>query len=221
VMMMVKLVEELERMPMAFKEHPLLGGFSRSVNTIAGGVKTNVVPDSCVVTVDMRTVPGQDHPAILRQVENLIANLGRKIPEFRASARVINDRAPVETAAAEPVVPIFSSAVAEVTGVNPVPKGVAYYSDAVAFVPALKAPMILCGPGEARLAHQPNEYVEVRKLVESARILTLAAVRLLGLEIPENFGVERRNPLNRWKKLEMIGSARNIQARTDSKEERN
>jgi succinyl-diaminopimelate desuccinylase len=179
VMMMVRLVEELEGLTIPYRQHPLLGGFTRSVNTIAGGVKTNVVPDSCVVTIDMRTVPGQDHQTIVKQVEALISDLRRRVPGFDASLRVTNDNYPVETSPEEPVVRSFASAVKDVTGAEPTPKGVAYYSDAVAFVPVLKASMILCGPGEARLAHQPNEYVEIGKLVESARIFTLAAARML------------------------------------------
>jgi acetylornithine deacetylase/succinyl-diaminopimelate desuccinylase-like protein len=39
--------------------------------------------------------------------------------------------------------------------------------------------MIICGPGDARLAHQPDENVEVFKLVQAAKIYTLAAARLL------------------------------------------
>jgi len=179
VMMMVTLVSELSKTCFPFKEHPLLGGFSQSINTISGGVKTNVIPDSCVVTVDMRTVPGQDHRAILVQVQDLIADLSRRIPDFRASVRVTNDRAPVETSPEESVVQTFADVVAEVTGERPVLKGVRYYTDAVAFVPVLKAPMIICGPGDAKLAHQPDEHVEVSKLVDAARIYTLLAARLL------------------------------------------
>jgi len=179
VMMMVALIGELEKMAFPYKEHAMLGGFSRSVNTIAGGVKTNVVPDYCVATVDMRTVPGQDHRAILRQVEGLIADLERRIPDFQASVKVVNDRLPVETSPNESAVQRFADVVAQVTGERPVPKGVRYYTDAAAFVPQLKIPMIICGPGDAKLAHQPNEYVEVTKLVQSAKIFTLAAVRLL------------------------------------------
>jgi len=179
VMMMVTLINELGKMPFPYKEHPLLGGFSQSINTIAGGVKTNVVPDYCAVTVDMRTVPGQDHRAILRQVEDLIADLSRRLPDFKALVKVTNDRAPVETSPEEPAVQSFADVVAEVAGERPVPKGVRYYTDAVAFVPVLKAPMIICGPGDAKLAHQPNEYVEVSKLVQAARIFTLAAAKLL------------------------------------------
>jgi succinyl-diaminopimelate desuccinylase len=179
IMMMVALLNELEKLTFPYKEHPLLGGFSKSINTILGGVKTNVVPDSCVVTVDMRTVPGQDHRAILKQVEDLIADVSRRIADFKASAKVANDRAPVETSPNDPVVQNFYDIVAEVAGERPVPKGVRYYTDAVAFVPALKIPMIICGPGDSKLAHQPNEHVEISKLVQAAKIYTLAAVKLL------------------------------------------
>jgi succinyl-diaminopimelate desuccinylase len=179
ITMMVALIGELSKMSFSYVEHPLLGGCSQSINTISGGVKTNVVPDNCVVTVDMRTVPGQDHCAILKQVQDLMADLSRRIPDFKASVRVTNDRAPVETPANEPVVKIFADIVAEVMGERPIPKGVRYYTDAVAFVPVLKAPMIICGPGDAKLAHQPNEHVEIPKLVQAARIYTLAAAKLL------------------------------------------
>ncbi len=179
VMMMIPLLTELQKMVFPFKEHPLLGGFTQSVNTISGGVKTNVVPDHCAVTVDMRTVPGQDHKAIVKQIENLISDLGKKIPDFKASVRVTNDRIPIESSPDEPVIQGFFEIVSEVTGERPVPKGVRYYTDAVAFVPVLKTPMIICGPGEAPLAHQPNEYVEISKLIQSLRIFTLAGVRFL------------------------------------------
>ncbi len=179
VMMMISFITELQKFVFPFKEHPLLGGFTQSINTIAGGVKTNVVPDHCAVTVDMRTVPGQDHKEMVRQVENLISDLSKRIPDFKASVRVINDRIPIETSPNEPVVKGFFEIVEEVTGERPVPKGVRYYTDAVAFVPVLKTPMIICGPGNAALAHQPNEYVEISKLIQSVKIFTLAGARFL------------------------------------------
>lgn len=179
ITMMAALLSELDSLAVPYEEHPLLGGFTRSINTIAGGVKTNVVPDRCVVTIDQRTVPGQDHAAIARQVEELIADLAQRLPEFHASVEVINDRIPVASSPEESVVQRFYDVVAEVTGRRPVPEGVNYYTDAAVFVPALQSPMIICGPGEARLAHQPNECVKVAKLIEAAKIFILAAAQLL------------------------------------------
>ena len=179
VLMMVKLVDELEKMRVPFHSHPLLGGFSRSVNTISGGIKTNVVPDSCTATIDMRTVPGQDHQDIFGRVNELIKELENTMAGFRGSAKIINDRPPLETPSDDPAVLIFSEVIREITGKKPIPKGTRYFTDGVVLVPALAAPLLICGPGDPGLAHQPNEYVEVDKLAESARIYALAAVKML------------------------------------------
>ncbi|MGB9521778.1 MAG: M20 family metallopeptidase, partial [Anaerolineales bacterium] len=63
--MMRILLNEIEKLKIPFTSHPILGNFSLSINTIQGGVQTNVVPDSCAITIDMRTLPGQSHPRIL------------------------------------------------------------------------------------------------------------------------------------------------------------
>jgi succinyl-diaminopimelate desuccinylase len=179
LLMMIRLIEEFGKLDIPFKLHPLLDGFTRSVNTIAGGVKTNVVPDSCVATIDMRTVPGQDHPAILGQIEGLIKKMQQKTPDFKASVKIINDRAPIETPADDPAVEIFCEVIRQVTRKNPLPGGTRYFTDGVVFVPALKAPLLICGPGAPAMAHQPNECVEIEKLLDAVRIYTLAAIRFL------------------------------------------
>ena len=179
IMMMVEIIKEFEKLVIPFKTHPILGGFTRSINTIAGGVKTNVVPDHCVATLDMRTVPGQEHSVILSQIENIVQGLGTKVPGFKAAAKTVNDHPSVETSPSEPVLQNFSSIVTEMTGRKAVLKGANYFSDAVGFLPVLKVPLLLFGPGDPGLAHQPNENVEVCKLVEAARIYAVTAARLL------------------------------------------
>jgi succinyl-diaminopimelate desuccinylase len=179
IMMMVALLSGLDQAQVPYEEHPLLDGFTRSIGTIHGGLSTNVVPERCVVTLDQRTVPGQDHRAVLSQVEALISDLSRRLPGFSASVEVVSDLCPVETSPEEPIVQSFRDVVAEVTGERPEPKGAPYSTDAAFLVPPLNAPLIICGPGNPDLAHQPNEYVEVDRLVESTKIFTLAASRFL------------------------------------------
>ncbi len=110
IMMMVPLLEEFERMEIPFTPHPVLGPFTRSINTINGGVKTNVVPDRCALTIDMRTVPGQDHAAIRRQIEAVLADHERRRPGFRASLTVNFDIPAVETKPDAPAVQRFIAA---------------------------------------------------------------------------------------------------------------
>lgn len=179
VMMMVELIKGLEKISIPFESHAMLGGFSMSINTISGGIKTNVVPDRCVVSIDMRTVPGQDHHDIMARFQGLIKDLGKHDPDFKAAIDISNDRPPIETSPEEPVVKMMVDIVADITGELPIPKGVNYYTDAATLTPAFKAPMIICGPGHPGLAHQPNEYVEIEKLVQAAKIYTAATHQFL------------------------------------------
>lgn len=179
IMMMVALLSGLEQLGMPTQEHPLLGKATRNVGTIQGGLRTNVVPERCVATVDQRSLPGQDHQAAVEQVEQVLEQLRRRQPGFQATVKVVSDLAPVETPPDDPIVQQFCDVVGEIIGTRPMPRGVPYTTDAPFLVPVLNAPMIICGPGDPGLAHQPDEHVEVRRLVDSAKILTLVAARLL------------------------------------------
>lgn len=179
ITMMVPVISAIEAMQVPFDVHPLLGGFTKSINTITGGVKVNVVPDHCAIQIDMRTVPGQEHKTIIAQVEEILRRLELERPGFSATLKVLNDRPPVATPEDDPAVKLFLEAVSHVTGRTAEPKGVAYYTDATALVPAFNCPMVICSPGEAGAAHQPDEYVEIAKLSESVKIYIEAVLRFL------------------------------------------
>src|SRR5882724_9183718 len=49
--------------------HPLLGPVTCEVTKIEGGTRSNVIPDRCVVTLDVRTVPGLTPESVAMQVE--------------------------------------------------------------------------------------------------------------------------------------------------------
>ncbi len=175
VLMMAPLIEELDRLEIPFSPHPALGSFTRSVNTISGGVKTNVVPDRCVLTVDMRTVPGQDHAAIRARLEKLLEEHERRRPGFRATLAVNFDIPPVETPWEDPAVKKFVEAAGRGLGREPKHIVMPFATEAAIFVPALGVPTIIFGPGDPALAHQPNEFVEIQAMADAARALAEAA----------------------------------------------
>ena len=173
------LLNEWDALPFTLPAHPLLGEFTRSLNTIQGGVKTNVVPDQCTVSIDMRTLPGQDHAEIFRQVEALIKMLSGSVDQFKASVVVSNDRPPVMTDPHHPFVVNFNQAIETATGTRPAPRGMFAFTDGSILAPRLKLPLVVCGPGQPNIAHQPDEYVEISQLTESAKILSQALTGLL------------------------------------------
>ena len=173
------LLNAWDALPFNLPAHPLLGEFTRSLNTVQGGVKTNVIPDQCTVSIDMRTLPGQEHGEIYRQVEELIEQLSHRVEHFRASVAVTNDRPPVMTEPQHPFVVKFNQAVEKVTGTLPEPHGMFAFTDGSILAPRLDLPLVVCGPGQPNIAHQPDEYVAFSQLVESAGILSQALAELL------------------------------------------
>ncbi|MGQ0568825.1 MAG: M20 family metallopeptidase, partial [Armatimonadota bacterium] len=140
-----------------------------AVTSIRGGVKVNIIPDRCVATVDLRTLPGQSHAALLQSVDAEIAGLRQTITDFRAEVRVLTDRAPVVTGTDHPLILTALQAAATDGRAVPGPIGLPYFSDASVYVPATGLPVILYGPGEAAMAHQPDEWVEKTAYVNAIR----------------------------------------------------
>ncbi len=179
ILMMMALLAEFEKLSIPYIPHPILGNFTHSINAITGGVKANVVPDHCLATIDMRTLPSQDHRAIIRQVTQLVADLEKRITPFRGAVKLVKEHPAVETSSDAPAVCRFEQAYAQATGQPPIHATVRFATEAAVFVPALRVPAIICGPGDPAMAHRPNEFVEIRQLVEAAKIFTLAAVNML------------------------------------------
>lgn len=128
-------------------EHPVLGKTSLHVTQIAGGQRHNVIPDSCKLVVDIRTVPSVSP-------EDIIALVKRSV-EGQVSVR--SDRlGSVET---DPAHPIVKAALAA----NP--SGRAYGSPTLSDWVFLKGiPTVKAGPGDSTRSHTPDEYLETGEL---------------------------------------------------------
>jgi len=148
---------------MEYTPHELLAPPSMNLGTISGGVKTNVVPDYCEATVDLRTVPGQDHDAIVREVRDMAAELESTTPGLRLEVNVGHMMPPNETPVGHPLIRHAAEAVEAVIGAAPQVRGATYYTDGGMWV-GRDIPMAIFGPGDDKLAHQPNERVPVEHL---------------------------------------------------------
>ncbi len=169
-----------ERWPkVPFTPHELLAAPSMNLGTIRGGVKTNVVPDWCEATVDLRTVPGQDHDAIIQEVRDMASELESTTPGLRLEVNTGNNMPPVETPVGHPLVQHAAHAVTGVVGAEARVRGATYYTDGGMWVDA-NIPMVIFGPGDDKLAHQPNERVPVEHLTLATRGYLALLGRLLG-----------------------------------------
>lgn len=153
-----------DRFTFKYSPDALLGGPTLNLATISGGVKTNVVPDKCQLQIDIRTVPGQNHDLIIQDIRTLLLEIQQE-SSARFELRVLNDKAPVGTPGNNQFVKLVQTLARDQFARDFGLKGVRYFTDASVFSLAAEDefPIVIWGPGDEKLAHQPNEYVEVEK----------------------------------------------------------
>lgn len=150
--------------------HPLLGSSSVSLNQINGGASPNIVPDSCQLTVDFRTLPGQDHGSVL---------LALGLLEPAAKLTVLRDAAAVASDPNSPLVVAARDAVRSAADRDPSLRGLPYVTDGSVLGKALGAEVVLLGPGDERLAHQVNEWVSVTDVEAAVTCYQDIALRMV------------------------------------------
>ncbi len=173
IMSMSRVLDALEHHKVACEPHALLGPCSVSVNTIAGGEGRNIVPDRCTISVDIRTLPGQDHDAIRYDIERLLTQIRADVPQFDSELSIYRSVQAMETDPAEPFVQTFCDAV-DVDMTN----AIGYTTDAP-HLAGLGVPMVIYGPGQPELCHQVDEYIELADLEAAAGFYQTAIRRFL------------------------------------------
>ena len=152
------ILNELESYEIKTEPHKLLGTCSMSINTIAGGKAMNVVPDKCSIGIDIRTLPGQDHQAIVADLEKICAKLRADNKEFEAAVSIHRQMQSMETDCSCRFVKDFCS----VIGTDKT-KAVGFTTDGPYFA-SLGSPVVIFGPGKPHLCHKPDEYIDVADL---------------------------------------------------------
>jgi succinyl-diaminopimelate desuccinylase len=142
--------------------------------------QSNVIPSGASLTLDVRLTPGPDADAIAREIERACRRAMARCPEVRVEWQPVNGyRLATRVAAREPLVRAMVAAVRQVTGRRPVFGGVPGSTDGTILRTVLGVPIVTCGPGARLIPHQVDEYVEVKELIEAARIYVASALNFL------------------------------------------
>jgi len=133
-----------------------LGGSTINIGMIRGGTRSNIVPDSCTLRVDIRTTPGlQKHGGALVLLRDFIAR-----HDAAAAVTIAADAQPLGTDPEHPLVHRLVSCGAALTGAP-------WFCDA-AFLAAHGTPAVAIGPGSIAQAHTKNEFIRIEDLKNGA-----------------------------------------------------
>ena len=144
------------------KKHPLLGHGTVSVGTICGGTQTNIVPESCVIGVDRRTLPGESEAATRLAMSAFLKS--RKLNATVSNVKLSPCPA-LETSERLPLVKQFLGSIGQKRA-----SGLHYFCDA-AVLAGGGIPSVVFGPGDIAQAHTADEWIEISQLEQGRAML--------------------------------------------------
>jgi succinyl-diaminopimelate desuccinylase len=157
-----KALGKLEGFDFGVRAHPVMGSPTLNVGTIEGGNTVNAVPDAASIGVDIRTVPGMDHAALLRRLGTVLEN---------AEFDIFSNLPPVWTEPEHEWVQRVFEICKPYVGAAPEPRTAPYMTDAANLLKVYAgAPTVVLGPGEAAMAHQTDEYCSMERIRQAVAI---------------------------------------------------
>ena len=159
------LEEYADRLTQDVKPHPLCGGATLSVGRISGGTSVNIVPDECVIEIDRRVIPGEDHKRVVVEIQNFLAS--RVDFDLEFDPPFIESPALVDDNNADLAAAILS--IAEQVDQPRQAVGVAYGTHASRTC-ALGIPSVVFGPGSIDQAHTKDEFLEIDQLEKATEV---------------------------------------------------
>jgi succinyl-diaminopimelate desuccinylase len=194
--------EEIERLG----KDPFLGYPSITPTVLQAPVKgeaqLNVIPYQCRALLDIRTIPGQSHEALKKQLEDIVRDEEKSVHasldsgalkdmretlekglskgiSFQSRLNIFEDRPWTRTSRDERIVQAVSRAIRSVTGEEPIYGGVLGATDGTFLSARAGIPIVTIGAGKWMVPHQKDEWVSVEDLELTAKIYAASALEFL------------------------------------------
>ena len=161
-----------------------------NINSIHGGqdegnegLPAPCVPDSCRMIIDRRFLLEEDLAEVKGEITGILKTLETSREGFRYEIRDMLEVIPSMTDQDAPVVQATADAIEEVLGKKAefICSPGTYDQKHIDRIGNLKD-CIAYGPGILELAHQPDEYVVVEDMINSAKVMASSAYKLLMAE---------------------------------------
>jgi succinyl-diaminopimelate desuccinylase len=171
---------------LAQRTHRYLPCSTATISMISGGVKTNVIPDSCEIYIDRRILPDETPESVISEIRSIAERAIAPVPELQVAVTVKSSR-PARESDPDSLVGRALQAATRFLGQEPVITGFFGGTDARHFASGGR-PIMVVGPGLPSTAHTPDEWVGIDEVLEATRLYALTALALLGHRDGETAG---------------------------------
>jgi succinyl-diaminopimelate desuccinylase len=172
VVAMAPIVEALDRLAadVRKREDRYTGRASLVISTIAGGVALNVIPASCVISIDRRVLPSETEA---QAAEEIVRTVTAALPTGMGAAvevRTVRFVAPSATAADAAIVRAAEEASSRLLGRPVRADGFTATCDMTYLVNGGGIPTVILGPDSIDVAHQVNECVSIDQMAQAVAL---------------------------------------------------
>ena len=155
-----------------------------NIGTIKGGEWHSTVPESVVAEGRFGVFPSETTRNARDAFEDHISEISNNDPWLKDNPPVVEwFEGQFESGQTDPEHPVIDKLMAShltATGYAPIIEGVTYGSDLRLFTNHAHIPAVLFGPGDVRLAHAANEYVEIEEVLTSVKVVANMIVNWCG-----------------------------------------
>jgi succinyl-diaminopimelate desuccinylase len=144
---------------------------------VKGGAKVNVVPGYYAFSVDRRVIPEESADEAARELVEFVENAAKRIPGLKARVKIVSKFDATVTDPDSPFIRALTSAVREVMGIEP-RRTVCIGGLDTRYFQERGIPAATYGPGDSRVAHIADEYIELRHVMDVAKVYVALASKL-------------------------------------------
>jgi len=150
-----------------------------SLTGIRGGGVSNVTPRRCTLLMDVRLPPSTNCQKTMDQIDALVRQYGQENPGIRIKLAVEDRVEPFVADKDSALVKALRKAIEETVGEPVKLLRKTGTGDMNLFAEKIKVPVATYGPGNSRLSHTSNEYIQIKEYLTSIEVYRKTVERLL------------------------------------------
>jgi len=173
-------IEEIGKMNSELEKiNSVVGHPTINIGKITGGIKQNIIPDKCVISVDRRLLPKEDPHLVINNITKRLQRLEKKDNRLKFEINIKMIREGTEINESERIVSLVSNAIKLVLKTSPNISGMKATTDMSILVNKGNIPTVIYGPGYIKQAHIDNEFIELSQLVNASKVYATIFSELL------------------------------------------
>ena len=171
-------LEDLQRRLAAGRAHPRLGTGSVHASLIRGGQELSSYPAECRVSIERRTIPGEDAGSVTAELEAIIRDIRAQDLVFDAELVPGLVRSPFEIDADQPIVRTVREVARQHLDRDPALRAEPYWTDCAILADAGIPSVLFGASGDG--AHAVREWADEESVEKLAGILRETAIAFCG-----------------------------------------